>query len=228
MLMYRRYDIVDKHSREQVRKRYGYVENLDLDSIVKLIDNVTGGLGYTNSEPLDVVRMGYAGSYIAWPEKVTDNSKILEIGTGIGRTAYVVHYVAKPKLYLTIDISGEILYIALYKNPVKIYQDTLWLPDVKIVFGDVVKLVDCIKDSFDHIIHDGGPNPKRNQRLYSRRFFEALIRLLKPEASISVFIGSERRMQEYIYNTLIELGLEIVETVPLPFSKARVIHACKP
>lgn len=226
--MYRRYDIVDKYSRKRVKKHYSYVENLDLNSIIDLIDNVTGGLGYTSSEPLDVARMGIAGSYIAWPERVTNNSKVLEIGTGIGRTAYVVHYVARPKLYLTIDISGEILYVALYKNPVKIYQNVLWLPDVKIVFGDAVELIGCIKDYFDHIIHDGGPNPRRNQRLYSQEFLEALIRLLKPKASLSVFIGSERKMQEYIYDTLVELGLEIVETVPLPFSKARVVHAYKP
>lgn len=228
MLLNKRYDDVNKYSRKIVKERYNYVENLGYEEILCLIDKITGGLGYKSSEPLDIVQMNYAGSYIAWPEKVTDNSRVLEIGTGLGRTAYVVHYVARPKIYVTIDVSGEILYIALYKNPIKVYQDVLWLSDVKIIFSDAVKIIDCINDEFDHIIHDGGPNPKKNKRLYSKHFLYKLIGLLRRGGSLSIFIGSERKMQEEVYSTLIELGLQVVETVSLPFSKARVIHAYKP
>ena len=227
MLLSRRYDDVNKYSRRIVKERYNYVGNLSYEEIVSLIDKITGGLGYKSSEPLDIVQMNYAGSYIAWPEKVTNNSRVLEIGTGLGRTAYVVHYMAKPKIYVTIDASGEILYVALYRNPIKVYQEVLWLPYVKIIFSDAVEIIDCLNDEFDHIIHDGGPNPRKNKRLYSKHFLHKLIKLLKPGGSLSIFIGSERKMQEEIYSTLIELGLQVVETVSLPFSKARVIHAYK-
>lgn len=227
MLLSRKYDDVDRYSRRLIKERYSYIENLSYEEVVSLIDRVTGGLGYKSNEPLDIVQMNYAGSYIAWPEKVTDNSRILEVGTGLGRTAYVIHYVVKPRIYITMDISGEILYLALYRNPIRVYQDVLWLPDVKIVFGDAVKIINCLNDEFDHIIHDGGPNPRKNKRLYSKYFLDKLVRLLKSGGSLSIFIGSERKMQERIYSLLVELGLRIVETVPLPFSRARVIHACK-
>lgn len=221
------YEEADILSRKIVRE-YANDNCIDkMDNIINLVDNVTGGLGYTREEPLDESRMNYAGYYIAWPDVLSDNSKILEIGTGLGRTAFIVHYTIKPHLYLTIDNSIKMLYIALYRNPIEDYRRVLWEKDVKIVYGDALYVLRCINDTFDHVIHDGGPNPRKNRRIYSKYFFSLLKKLLRKNGSLSVFIGSYRVMQDFIYNTLIDLGFNVIETVSLPFSKARVIHAVK-
>ncbi len=222
------YDEADRLSRRIVNEKYKYILSKDFHELLEIIDRTTGGLGYTRKEPLDVVRMGLAGSVIAWPEVLRNGDKILEVGTGLGRTAYVVHYVVKPSIYVTIDVSGEMLFIALYRNPVKVYQDVLWRNNVKIIYADATRIIRCFSDVFDHIIHDGGPNPRKNKKLYSQSFLKALVKLLKPKGSLSIFIGSERTMQEEIYDNLSRLGLRIIETKPLPYSKARVIHAVKP
>ncbi len=222
------YDKVDRLSRRIVNEKYNYISSKSFHELLEIIDHTTGGLGYTRKEPLDVVRMGLAGTVIAWPEVLRNGDKILEVGTGLGRTAYVVHYVVKPSIYVTIDVSGEMLFIALYRNPVKVYQDVLWRSDVKIIYADAVRIIRCFDEVFDHIIHDGGPNPRKNKKLYSQSFLKALVKLLKPKGSLSIFIGSERIMQEEIYNNLNKLGLRIIETKPLPYSRARVIHAIKP
>ncbi len=222
------YDEVDGIVRRIISEKHKGTSFRNFSELLEIIDNITGGLGYTKEEPLDVVRMGLAGSVIAWPEVLRDGDKVLEIGTGLGRTAYVVHYAVKPSIYVTIDVSGEILFIALYKNPIKVYQDVLWRSDVKIIYADATRIIKCLNDVFDHIIHDGGPNPRRNKKLYSMNFLKALVKLLKPGGRLSIFIGSERLMQERIYTSLIEIGLRIIETKSLPFSKARVIHAVKP
>ncbi len=216
------YDKVDEWSR-----RLAAEFSLDSKKTIDLIDKITGGLGYTKEEPLDESRMNYVGYYIAWPDMLSNGVRILEIGTGLGRTAFIVHYSIKPRLYLTIDSSIEMLHIALYANPIEDYKKVLWIDDVKIVYGDAVRILDCLNDTFDHIIHDGGPNPRRNKRLYSKKIFNTLGILLRKGGTLSVFIGSYRVMQDAIYNNLIDTGFKIVETVPLPFSKARVIHAVK-
>ncbi len=223
-LMLRRsmYNKVDELSRRIVAEH-----SFENKQLIEIIDKITGGLGYTRENPLDESRMNYAGYYIAWPDVLRNGVKVLEIGTGLGRTAFIVHYSINPQLYLTIDKSLEMLYIALYNNPIEDYRRTLWKRDVKIVYGDALRVLKCINDEFDHIIHDGGPNPRKNKRIYSRRFFNTLNRLLRKGGTLSVFIGSYRVMQDLIYNTLVDTGFEIIETVSLPFSRARVIHAVK-
>ncbi len=216
------YDEVDKLSRRIVAEH-----PLKNKQLIDVIDRITGGLGYTKENPLDESRMNYAGYYIAWPDVLKNGAKVLEIGTGLGRTAFIVHYTVNPQLYLTIDNSLEILYVALYNNPIEDYKKTLWKHDVKVVYGDALYVLKCINDKFDHIIHDGGPNPRKNKRLYNEHFFNILNKLLKKGGTLSVFIGSYRVMQDLIYNTLVNIGFEIIETVSLPFSKARVIHAVK-
>ncbi len=223
MLKKRLYGKVDEYTRQ----RAANVNIVDKNKIIDIIDNITGGLGYTKDNPLDESRMNYAGYYIAWPDVLENNMKILEIGTGLGRTAYVVHYTINPETYLTIDNSLEILHIALYNNPIEDYKKILWRTNVKIIYGDALQVLECINDEFDHVIHDGGPNPRRNRRLYSIYFFSLLKRILKKNGTLSVFIGSYRVMQDHIYNTLIGLEFDVLETVSLPFSKARVIHAVK-
>ncbi len=202
------------------------VERLGWQRLVRHVRGVTGGLGDREDDLFDPFRMGLAGSVIAWPEAVPEAGRVLEIGTGIGRTRYAVHVTVETSLYVSIDVDPVIHAIALYRNPVPAYQEALWKRDVVLLLGDAVRLTRLLPEaSFDHIIHDGGPNPRRNPRLYSRRFLATLARLLKPGGSISVFAGAERKWVTRIYETLKNLGFRIVETVHLPGSRARVIHA---
>lgn len=222
MLRNHMYDEADALSRRIVANH-----PLKSKQLIDVISRITGGLGYTKENPLDELRMNYVGYYIAWPDVLNNAVKVLEIGTGLGRTAFIVHYVVNPQLYLTIDNSLEMLYIALYNNPIGDYRRVLWRRDVKVVYGDALHLLKCLNDTFDHVIHDGGPNPRKNKRLYSKHFFNILSKLLKKRGTLSVFIGSYRVMQDLVYNTLLDTGFKIIETSSLPFSKARVIHAVK-
>ena len=197
--------------------------------LLKFIDRTTGGLGYTKEEPFDVVRMGLAGSAIAWAEAVRDGDTVLEVGTGIGRTCYCATYSAVPALYVTVEVSVGMLAVALYANPVEAYRRALWNPFVRTVLADARDLVPRLPPStFDHIIHDGGPNPSRNPALFSEDFLAALARVLRPGGRIPVFAGRDPAWQERIYRALRGLGLRVVGTVPLPFSRARAIRAVKP
>ena len=202
------------------------VERLPWSRVVERVRLVTGGLGDREDEPFDPFRMGLAGSVIAWPEAVPRGARVLEIGTGIGRTRYAISLTVKTSLYVSIDVDPFMHAIALYRNPVQAYQSSLWSRDVILLLGDAVRLARLLpSNSFDHIVHDGGPNPRRNPRLYSKNFLETLAKLLRPGGTLSIFAGAERNWVTRIYAMLKNIGFTIVETVHLPGSRARVIHA---
>lgn len=202
------------------------VDRLDWARLTRYVRSVTGGLGDREDEPFDPFRLGLAGSVIAWPEAVPEDGRVLEIGTGVGRTRYAVRVTRRTSLYISIDIDPVIHAIALYRNPIPAYQEVLWTRDFIVLLGDAARLVERLPAGiFDHVIHDGGPNPRRNPRLYSIHFLSMLAERLKPGGTISVFAGAERNWVTRIYSTLKRLGFRIVETVHLPGSRARVIHA---
>ncbi len=199
------------------------------EEIVKLIEEATGGLGYRAEAPLEPAQMVVAGTVIAWPEAVPEGGRVFEVGTGIGRTCYVVHYARRPALYVTVDISLPILAVALYGNPVRAFRDALWRDDVRVVLGDALEVARLLPSgAFDHVIHDGGPNPLRNPRLYSAPMFAELARLLKPCGTLSVFAGRSRRGRQLVYEGLRSAGLEIVGVASFPDSPAAVYRARKP
>jgi len=219
----------DRISRSIALKTYiDYTSRLSIDELWDLIDKVTGGLGYTR-EDRDFVRVIMAGCVIAWPETIGNGNMVLEIGTGLGRTIYCVLESANPLSILTIDISSEILSIALYRNPYPFFQNRLWDHRVNIIHGDAVEIIDLlhrIDMRFNHIIHDGGPNPSKNPRLYTREFLEKLVKLLEPGGSISVFAGRKTAVVSKIYNTLKQIGIK-PKTHTFPYTPVRVIHGKK-
>jgi len=202
------------------------VSKLSEEEVFSLMDKITGGLGYRKGD-FNIIRISYCGSLIAWPEVVKVNAKVLEIGTGIGRTCYAVVAWSKPSLYLTIDISPEIIAIALYRNPVEAYRRALMNPCVKICLCDAIKAISVLPSGFfDHVIHDGGPNPNRNPSLYAYSFIRRLVNLIKNNGTISIFAGKNKYWQEKIYKILKSLKLK-VESVAFPDSPVLVFHACK-
>ncbi len=205
------------------------VSSWDYTTLYTFIDNITGGLGYSKERPLDPLASTMAGAVIAWPEVISSESIVLEIGTGLGRTCYAAHYRTKPRLYLTIDNSVEMLAIALYGNPISEYSKCLWHKHVKILLGDATKLLKLLANSLaTHIIHDGGPNPIRNIKLFSKDVFKELYRVLSPCGTISVFAGRARKARQIVYINLVETGFVDIHSVSLPNSPAQVYRARKP
>lgn len=201
---------------------------IDDESLWRIVDSITGGLGY-EEDYIDESRVIQAGCYIAWADAVHEGFRVLEIGTGLGRTLYCILSSSRPREYITIDNSPHILSIALYRNPFKYFQDMLWSECVRVVLGDaitIVRILVNLGESFDHIVHDGGPNPRRNPRLFSEGFIKALVSLLKPGGTVSVFAGKDRLYISKIYGLLKDMGLEAwTDTYPgLPF---RVVKARK-
>ncbi len=197
--------------------------------LYRVVETLTGGLGYSSGEPFEPAQMVVAGTVIAWPEAVRDGSRVLEIGTGIGRTCYVVHYASKPSLYVTVDFSPEVLAVALYMNPSTSFSRCLESPTVKLILADAVEAVKLLPSSFfDHVVHDGGPNPLRNPRLYTPSFMKQLYRVMKPCSTISVFAGRSRRGRELVYRSLKEAGFTGIEAVAFPSAPTTVYRARKP
>ncbi|RLF23904.1 MAG: hypothetical protein DRN15_04865 [Thermoprotei archaeon] len=223
---YGRYGVADRIARAYARLVYDrFISKMSEEEVFRIIDEVTGGLGYRRND-FNVMRMSYCGSIIAWPEAVSRGDKVLEIGTGIGRTCYVIVNWSQPSLYVTIDKSPEILAIALYRNPVNAYRDALNSSIVKILLCDATKAVPKMSMRFDHIVHDGGPCPSRNPSLFSKDFLEQLSLLLKPEGTMSIFAGRNKKWQDRIYKNLRELGFR-VETESFPDSPVIVFHCTK-
>jgi len=203
------------------------ITKLPDNEIFELIDTITGGLGYKGKE-LDPIRMSYCGSIIAWPEAIPPGGRVLEIGTGIGRTCYVATNWAKPSLYVTVDNSPMILAIALYRNPISAYQEALHKEVVKVSLCDAVKIVNVMRGiiKFDHIIHDGGPNPQRNPRLFDKEFLRSLCSLLREGGTLSLFVGRHKGWQDKLFTALRELDFE-VHSVSFPDTPVLVFHAKK-
>lgn len=225
LLQRKRYDEVNRISRMAASSLKNQISSLDREDMWRLIDQVTGGLGYT-SEDRDVSRLIIYGTYISWAEAVRRGSKVLEIGTGLGRTCYSTLSTASPSLYLTIDSSLEILAIALHRNPYPLFQEALSNPIVKICLCDAVSAVRAINDLFDHIIHDGGPNPNKNPSIFSSSFLGDLVSLLKVGGTLSVFGSKSKKWQNKLYHELKALGLSVTSK-PLPYTPVLVFHCVK-
>ena len=221
---------VDALSRRIAYNQYvEQVASMSAWELVELVDKVTGGLGYKRDKPFNSVSMTLAGTVIVWPDAVEKSERILEIGTGLGRTCYVTYYYTKPEMFITVDISLEMLAVALYRNPINAYWKSLWEITTFIVWGDAVDVVRRLPNSFfDHIIHDGGPNPLKNPNIYTKHFFSELYRVLKPCGTLSVFAGRARRSKEMVYRNLLTAGFKIIESASLPESPALVFYALKP
>jgi len=228
-LFKRDYNKVDRISRSIAYNAFiRYTSRLSEEALWRIIDEITGGLGY-EKDNIDESRIIQLGCHIAWPEVVKDNSRILEIGTGLGRTLYCVFASINPREYITIDISPLILSIALYRNPFRYFQEKLWLSQVKIVLLDAIKAVEIMvynHEKFDHIIHDGGPNPRRNPYLFSKDFLKNLVKLLNTNGTISVFAGKDRSYIDKIYRLFKSMKMD-VETRSYPGIPVRVVKARK-
>ncbi len=225
LLSQKKYDEVDRLSRNEVSKLAARVQSMTDDELWNLIDKITGGLGYTK-EDKDISRIIVCGSIISWVAVVKPKSKVLEIGTGLGRTCYTIISWSTPSLYLTIDSSHEILAIALYRNPYPQFRDSLMNECVKICLCDAEKAINAINDSFDHVIHDGGPNPRRNPTLFSDSFLERLSELIKRGGTLSIFGGKDKKWQDKLYRKLRDLGFQ-VSTEAFPSSPVLVFHCIK-
>ncbi|MEM2214073.1 MAG: MnmC family methyltransferase [Candidatus Nezhaarchaeales archaeon] len=225
LLQQRRYDEVDRISRIAALEFKDRILSLSWEELWSLIDRITGGLGYT-SEDRDITRLIIYGTHISWAEAVRRGSKVLEIGTGLGRTCYSILSTTSPSLYLTIDSSPEILAAALHRNPYPPFREALSSPIVKICLCDAVNVVRYINDLFDHIVHDGGPNPNKNPSLFSSSFLGDLVSLLKIRGTLSIFGSKSRKWQNKLYHELKSLGLSVT-SVSLPYTSVLVFHCIK-
>ncbi len=223
-----RFTLADRITRAYARRVYEKrISALSDEEILELIDRITGGLAY-RARSLDPVRMSYCGSLIAWPEAIPPGGKVLEIGTGIGRTCYAAVGWARPSLFVSLDNSPEILAIALYRNPVPMYCKALMNENVRLCLCDAIKAVEAMENiRFDHIIHDGGPSPSKNPRLFGEEFLRKLYELLRDDGTLSIFAGKHRKWQDKLFHMLKGLGLE-VQSVSFPDAPVLIFHARKP
>ncbi len=208
---------------------YRKIMNIGID-LREYIDKVTGGLGYRGKNiGGDWERVVTLGCYIAWADSVGDKDRVLEIGTGLGRTTYCLQY-HEPKQIVTIDIDPVITGIALHNNPYYEFQEALQRENVKLVIGDAVTITKILYRMgylFTHIIHDGGPNPRKNKKLYTKYFFQILDKLLLPGGRISVFSGKDPLIINDIYHILENLGYKTQTTTPIGIP-VRVVRGIKP
>ncbi|WFO75872.1 hypothetical protein J4526_03175 [Desulfurococcaceae archaeon MEX13E-LK6-19] len=223
------FNSIDRFTRAVAFKVFiDYTRFLKENELWRIIDEITGGLGY-EKENIDLFRVIQVGCLISWAERVSPGARVLEIGTGLGRTMYCILSTVNNVVYYSIDASPIILSIALYRNPFELFTKILWKHNVHLILGDAVSIVDIMLKTgikFDHIIHDGGPNPKKNPRLYSFDFFNKLVSLLNENGRISIFGGRDPRTVSKIYGILREIGVK-AETISYPGIKIRVIRGVK-
>jgi len=217
--------LADRVTRKIAARAYREVRNLSWMERFKLVDEATGGIGYVKNR-LDESRMTTLGCLIAWPEAVKKGARVFEVGTGLGRTCHVVTWSSSPSLYLSVDVNPYVLAIALYDNLVPTYQRALWRHEVKLALIDARKAVKLLGQGFDHVVHDGGPNPDNNPELWSKEFLAELVGLLRPGGTMSVFAGRNPKWVDHIYRALRELGLR-AWTQAAPGFKVRVVRAEK-
>ncbi len=219
----------DSLTRAYVRRIFlEEVREWSFEKKLKFIEDVTGGLGFRSHNIYDVDSIIHAGKYISWCDVIQDNYCILEIGTGLGRTAYCVYSHASPRLYITCDISPYMLAIALYDNPISEFQEVLWRSSVRVLMCDGVRLVYNICLTFDHIIHDGGPCPDSNPRLFAEHVLLRLLDIVRSRGTLSVFAGKNRRWVDKIFRVFKNSDkVEHVVTISVPGSGLRVIHVVK-
>lgn len=129
-------------------------------------------------EDRDVTRLIIYGSYIAWAEAVKPGSEVLEISTGLGGL------LLRPLDDLPFALPGDRLFTRDTRDSP--LQESIFAI-LRIFLSSIVKMCLCdatiavhhINDSFDHIIHNGGPNPNKNPALFSSAFLSKLVSLLK-------------------------------------------------
>jgi len=222
------FEKADQITRIIAKNTYNSIKNQDKD-IARYIDEITGGIGYRRKMlGKDWERVVLLGCYIAWADAVQSNEKVLEIGTGLGRTNYCIQY-NKPMKIHSIDNDQLVIGIALYSNPYPEFQEYLWRENVKIFLGDalcIIRILSMKGVKYDHIVHDGGPCPAKNPILYSYDFFSSLDKLLKPGGRISVFGGKNPKIIKKIYSILKELGYEAY-TVSPPGIRVFIIRGVK-
>lgn len=230
-LLQEKIDKADSLSRQIANKAYDFIQkHVGPKEILEYIDKNTGGLGYRNKlVGADWERVVALGCYIAWAEAVSNKDTVLEIGTGLGRTNYCLQY-SGAKQIITIDIDPYIVGIALNNNPYEEFQHALNNRSItKIILGDANILTNIllrIGYSFTHIVHDGGPNPRKNPRIFSNSFLFKLHVLLRKNGRISVFAGKDPRIVSRIYKFFKDLGYETYTFNP-PGLNIKIVRGIK-
>jgi len=81
VLQHQGLDEADKLSRRIAKSVWrNVVSKLPQDELIKVVNNITGGLGYKSSTPLDPLQMSVAGHYIVWYEAIKNGYRVLEVG----------------------------------------------------------------------------------------------------------------------------------------------------
>ncbi len=192
----------DERAREAAARYREWAEGLSESEVFQYVKSRTGGLGHGRNR-FEVGKMGVKGYVIAWPERA--RGAVLEIGTGLGRTAWATLEWGHPKLLVSIEIDPKMLAIALYRNPVEEFSEALRDDRVRLILGDAVEVVpELPRGYFDHLVHDGGPCPRRNPRLFSREFLAELARRVRRGGTASVFAGRDPGWQDRLHEALRE------------------------
>lgn len=230
-LLQRDINKVDNISRKIASRAYAFIRNyMKTREILEYIDKVTGGIGYRNKQiGSDWERVVILGCYIAWAESASSKDTVLEIGTGLGRTNYCLQYNGVKQI-ITVDVDPYILGIATNNNPYKEFQQALNNRRItRIVLGDAVVIVNVLIKTgylFTHIVHDGGPNPGKNPRIFSHKFFHKLDKLLANNGRISIFAGKNPKIVSRIYGYLKNLGYEVYTFNP-PGLNVKIVRGVK-
>ena len=200
-------NVVDQLSRIIAYKVYDkVVKYLQPEKLLEITNLITGGLGW-KEDSWDFERVVELGKAISWCDVVKNDFKVLEIGTGLGRTMYCVFQKCRPRIYMSIDISPLILAIALYRNLFSEFQEVLNEIEVKLILGNALRVINSLNEVFDHVIHDGGPNPHKNPKLYSDWFLETLTRRVRCGGTLSIFCGKDKTFCSKLIKKLVSLGL---------------------
>jgi len=211
----------DRRARREASRWSEWAESLDEDELFEYVTGRTGGLGH-GSEGFEVGKMALKGYLIAWPEEA--EGYVLEVGTGLGRTAWAALEWGDPEVLVSVEVDPRMLAIALHANPVPEFKKALLDERVKIILGDVVRVIPRLpEECFSHVIHDGGPCPSKNPRLFSKGFLEDLVRRLEEGGTASVFAGRDPSWQDRIYMTLKEFFIE-VEAEKFPDTPTMVLR----
>ncbi len=197
----------DERARREALRWADWARSLDPEELFRYVTERTGGLGH-GSEGFEVGKMALKGYLIAWPEEA--DGLVLEVGTGLGRTAWAVLEWGEPDALVTIEVDPRMLAIALHANPVPEFRDALRDERVKIVLGDAVTVVPRMPEgTFDHVVHDGGPCPSQNPRIFSHGFLRDLTRRLREGGTASVFAGRDPAWQDRLYRSLKEFFFDV-------------------
>ncbi len=230
-LLLRNYKRADYIARSTARAAYRRVIlSISQRDIDEYINKITGGLGYLGKPGKDDYRVITLGCYIAWAEVALSAEQILEIGTGLGRTHYCIRYVNKNAVIHSIEVDPIMLGIALYRNPYQYFAESLKNKNTFIFLNDATIVTQILlknREKYKHIVHDGGPNPKKNMRLYSYRFLNTLYKLLDYGGTISVFAGKNPEYIRHIYRTMEKIGFKKLETITPPGISVRIIRGRK-